>query len=187
MFVEQIVTLFTCLFAVDAVTIILPLYIRRTHTHTRSQRYSSQWIRGGWRRSGWRLVLPCDSPHTSTLLSRKLNWKCGPWKSVAPIYAWTRANDLSFLSGVQAAALALTPTLQQSTGQSSPPLLDVFMFHVCFMYLKMCCSCLTRTLEVFVCGDDGSGFLLNTIKKLYGKCTGNTMWNKVLPHFTEFE
>ena len=101
-----------------------------THTHTRSQRYSSQWITGGWSGSRWRAVLPCDSPHTSTLLSRKLKWKCGPWKSVAPIYPWTRANDLSFLSGAQAAALALTLHTAPE-GRAASPAYTVFTY-VCF-------------------------------------------------------
>lgn len=113
-----------------------PITVYHTHTHTRSPRYSGQWITGGWSRSRWRLVLPCDSPHTSSLLSRKLNWKFGPWKSAAPIYPQTRANDLSFLSGVQAAALAVAPPLHQRAGRPRPPLLSVFMLTLIYCKKK---------------------------------------------------
>lgn len=123
----------TCLFALDSVTVGLIPSVYKTLSHTdadtRSQRYSSQWITGGCSRPRLRAVLPCDSPHTSTLLSRKLKWKCRPWKSVAPIYLWTRANDLSFLSGAQAAALPLTLTLHQRAGRPHQPrLYSMFQF-----------------------------------------------------------
>lgn len=79
------------------------------HIYTQGHRGTPTWEKRG-AAAGPRLsaVLPCDSSHTSTPLSRKLKWKCGPWKTVAPIYLQTKANGLSFLSGAQAAALALT-------------------------------------------------------------------------------
>lgn len=112
----------------------------RTHEDTRSQTHSNQWITAG---SRWRLVLPCDSPHTSTLLSRKLKWKCGPWKSVASIYPWTKANDLSFLSGTQAAALALTRIPQQGGWAASPA--STVCSHVSF-YFHICAPCVAETV-----------------------------------------
>lgn len=100
--------------------------IKHSHTQRETQGHRgtlASTLTGGWSRPRWSAVLPCDSPHTSTLLSRKLKWKCGPWESVAPIYPWTRANDLSFLSGAQADALALTLTMHQRAGQPHHPCL----------------------------------------------------------------
>lgn len=127
------------------------LWMKHTHTHkdTGSQTYSNQWITGGWSRPRWRLVLPCDSPHTSTLLSRKLKWKCGPWKSVAPIYPWTRANDLSFLSGAQAAAaLSLTLSLHRSAGAAASPSSAVWT-HVSCMFCSYICVKIQRERLVY--------------------------------------